>query len=268
MKSNTNKQEAEWIWSMFLPVRMFLQHLSRPAERVPMMEWCGTYRNVDWKVPSKCYKVFRFPNYFWCPLDWWRIRDYSVLTHNDDQYHGVNCCVTQTLWSWLKWHTWEEVKYRFTSVCIGLWGHLYGVLRVETGFGWADKSWDGIALPTRPCIFSSSGAEKYFSGQLVAKSIWSFDYPGKSPELWYRSRVSGWIRGNVGQSAMKTPQSPSPLVDGWDWWEEKANDSSRGLVWLYIFKSFVKALPNTKSIFLPLVNAPCEGMGISARLNR
>ena len=26
---------------------------------------------------------------------------YSVLTHNDDQYHGVNCSVTQTSWSWL-----------------------------------------------------------------------------------------------------------------------------------------------------------------------
>ena len=24
---------------------------------------------------------------------------YSVLTHNDDQYHGVNCSVTQTSWS-------------------------------------------------------------------------------------------------------------------------------------------------------------------------
>ena len=56
----------------------------------------------------------------------------------------------------------------------------------------------------------------------------------------------------VSGKALSKCYNLSLSVDGLDGWEEKANDTSRGLVGFYTLQSFVKILAKTKSIFLSL----------------
>ena len=104
-----------------------------------------------------------------------------------------------------------------------------------------------------PATLHFSGSTSWPERYLI---FWSF---GQIPRILIQIshvRMDRWqIQGSDGQSSLKMLQnslkmlqSLSPPVDGLDWWEEKANDTSPRLVGFYTLQSFVK----TKSIFRSL----------------
>ena len=83
-----------------------------------------------------------------------------------------------------------------------------------------------------------------FPAQLDQKCIWSFDYSSKSPGLWYRSHVSGWIwqiQGTVGQKATISSLSAD--------WSKQMIPSPVGF---YILQPSVNTALKTKSTWCVL----------------
>ena len=98
-------------------------------------------------------------------------------------------------------------------------------------------------------IASSVPATLHFSGSTSWPEMylifWSFGQIPWIPIQISHVRMDRW---QIQESSLKMLQSRSPPVDGLDWWEEKANDTSPRLVRFYTLQSFVK----TKSIFRSL----------------
>ena len=90
------------------------------------------------------------------------------------------------------WCHFERIANLSKTGTVGFWGHFKGITSWNrTGRG--VQSWNCIQSPNKSMYFQLNSTRNVF-----------FDHSSKSPGLWYRSHVSGWIwqiQGTVGQKA-------------------------------------------------------------------